>query len=152
MSLFLQPQTVDRGRDESQVNVIQCISKVIIIIRTYRTCNLITSPESRAFFCFFVFAEASLWLTRYVLAAEDDIADHPVKLCGTVSHKSFFLRPVATMEGLWGNAGNTLSGRDSSNLVPTWFLCIPVMLLSCWHSGQPSHLERCHRARGSLAL
>lgn len=67
MPLFLQPQTVDRGRDESQVNVIRVILKVIII-RTYRACNLITSPESRAFSCFFfVFAEASLWLTGFVL-------------------------------------------------------------------------------------
>lgn len=86
MSLFLQQQTVDRDRDESQVNVAQCISKVIIIRRTYRACNLITSPESRAFFCFFsFFLQSSLWLTRFILVAEDDIADHPMKLCGTVS-------------------------------------------------------------------
>ena len=33
----------------------------------------------------FVFAETSLWLTRFVLLAEDDIAAHLMKLHGAVS-------------------------------------------------------------------
>lgn len=86
----------------------------------------------------------------------------PWSSVGQYLHKvSFFLCPVATTEGLWGQAGNMLSGRDSLNMVPTWFLCIPVRLLSCWHSGQPAHCgqihgtaewERCHSVKGSLGF
>jgi len=33
----------------------------------------------------FAFTETSLWLTKFVLLAEDDVAAHLMKLCGAAS-------------------------------------------------------------------
>lgn len=61
----------------------------------------------------------------------------------------------------WNQAGNAPSDRDSLDVVPTWPLCIPMMLVSHWHPGQAGHhcwahwtteQERCHTVRWALAL